>query len=301
MDYFKDIPTLLKALRTIRPQHFGFHIHRHEDTPASHADETTLFRSDAFAVLLLTDGSADYKIGLSEYRMEPGALYFMGPPHLRYYKKTSKWKGYVLLFMEEFLVRHGVKLPASEYPFFQIDANVLLQLAPEVYAPFEELLEKMHDIYQGNATDKEILLFHYLNIFLLEAKNTYLTVYPPQERRPGQNRQISLVSAFEKELELHFYELAKEQTDRIFSVTDFAQKLFISTHHLTDVVKQHLGKTPAQLIKERTALEAQSLLRNTDWSITRIAHFLHFNDSSNFAKFFKNLLGQSPNKYRNSV
>ncbi|MEM8906204.1 MAG: helix-turn-helix transcriptional regulator [Bacteroidota bacterium] len=299
MDYFKDIPTLLRALRTIQPQGFGFHIHRHEDTPESHLEETSLFRSDAYAILLLTEGTADYKIGLSSYQMRPGALYFMGPPHLRYYKKTAPWRGYVLLFMDTFLLQTGSTPAPSSYPFFQIDANVLLQLSPEEYAPFEALLQQMHDIYHQPTPDKSALLFHYLSIFLLRAKRRYLAQQPTINDQP-EHRQVTWVKAFERELELHFYELAKQQTNRVWSVADFAARLHLSPHHLSEVVKQQLGKTPAQLIKERTALEACSLLRNTNWSISEVAYFLHFNDASNFAKFFKKMIGQTPKSYRNS-
>ena len=98
ISYFKDISAFLKALKTVAPQSNLFHIHRHEDAPETHSEETQLFRTNTFSVSLLTDGEAIYKIGMREYSMKPGSFYFMSPQQLRYYKKIKPWKGYVFVF-----------------------------------------------------------------------------------------------------------------------------------------------------------------------------------------------------------
>jgi AraC family transcriptional regulator, transcriptional activator of pobA len=93
--YFKDIRSLLGALKTVSPRSDLFHIHKHEEVPASHSSETQIFRSNTFSLSLLTEGEALYKIGLKEYHMTAGSLYFMSPQQLRYYKKLKPWKGYL--------------------------------------------------------------------------------------------------------------------------------------------------------------------------------------------------------------
>jgi AraC family transcriptional activator of pobA len=46
--------------------------------------------------------------------------------------------------------------------------------------------------------------------------------------------------------------------------------------------KKETGKTPTQIIKERTILEAKSLLRNTRLAVSEVAYFLLFDDPSDF-------------------
>jgi hypothetical protein len=64
--YFKDIPALLKALKSFTPKSNLFHIHKHEDVPATHSTETQIFRSGTFSASLLTSGEAAYKNGMQE-------------------------------------------------------------------------------------------------------------------------------------------------------------------------------------------------------------------------------------------
>ncbi len=123
ISYFKDISALLKALQTFTPQSNLFHIHRHEDVPATHSRETHIFRSNTFSASLLISGKAEYKIGMQEYHMKAGSFYFMSPQQLRYYKKLQPWKGYVFLFSEEFICQFMKSSIYKEYPFFQLDAN----------------------------------------------------------------------------------------------------------------------------------------------------------------------------------
>jgi hypothetical protein len=160
ISYFKDISALLKALRTVSPQSNLFHIHRHEDTPATHSTETQIFRSDTFSASLLTSGGAAYKIGLQDYQMTAGSFYFMSPQQLRYYKKIEPWKGYVFLFSEEFMYQFSKINIYKEYPFFQLDANVLLQLTPSQVAELIALLEKMHQVYHSHEEQQLKIIYH---------------------------------------------------------------------------------------------------------------------------------------------
>lgn len=50
ISYFQDITAFLKALKTFVPQSNLFHIHRHEDAPETHSEETQLFRTNTFSV-----------------------------------------------------------------------------------------------------------------------------------------------------------------------------------------------------------------------------------------------------------
>lgn len=295
ISYFKDITALLKALNTFAPQSNLFHIHRHEDAPSTHSTETQIFRSDTFAASLLTDGEAVYKIGLQEYEMKANSFYFMSPQQLRYYKKIKPWKGYVFLFSEEFIHQFSKLNIYQEFPFFQLDANVQLQLNGNEVKELILLLEKLFELYESNETDKLKFIYHYLSLVLLTAKKWYL-----KQNDVGVKAQktVLLSKAFDELLEKHFFEIATQKVEKILGVSDFAKKLNVSTNYLSDTVKRETGKTPTQIIKERTILEAKSLLRNTTLNVSEVAYFLNFEDPSYFAKYFKNATGISPSNFK---
>jgi AraC family transcriptional regulator, transcriptional activator of pobA len=293
--YFKDISALLKALQTFTPQSNLFHIHRHEDVPSTHSAETQIFRSDTFSASLLTSGEAAYKIGLQDYKMKAGSFYFMSPQQLRYYKKLKPWKGYVFLFSEAFMFQFSKTSIYKEYPFFQLDANVQLHLSKLQVTEVITFLEKMHQAYNSNEADKLKIIYHYLSLVLLQAKKWYLH---QNGNLKETDKSVSLAKAFDELLENHFFEIATQKAEKLFAVADFAGKLNVSTNHLSDSIKKETGKTPTQIIKERTILEAKSLLRNTALSVSEIAYFLTFEDPSYFAKYFKSATGISPSDFK---
>jgi len=295
ISYFQDITAFLKALNTFAPQSDLFHIHRHEDVPETHSEETQLFRTNTFSVSLLTDGEAIYKIGMREYSMKAGSFYFMSPQQLRYYKKIKPWKGYVFVFSEEFIRRYSAISIYSEYPFFKLDANVQLTLSNDQLIELLPLLDKLHMYYTSTDADKLEYIFHYMSLVLLKARKWHTQQYAlvPETDKPEM-----LSKAFDDLLEKHFYEIASQHAERQLTVSDFAARLNVSSNYLSDTVKKETGKTPTQLIKERTILEAKSLISNTNLAVSEVAYFLLFEDPSYFAKYFKAATGVSPSHYK---
>jgi AraC-like DNA-binding protein len=299
--HLKNIDALLTALHTEKPvlRHSLFHIHRHEAVEATHVAETSLFRSCAYAVGYLKEGEVRYQIGLTEYEIKPGSLYFIGPKHLRQYQRLSPCKGFSLLFMEEFINSTGTYQLSKTYPFFNLNAQVAMPLRATQAAPLEHLLETLLTIYQSAQPDNEALLFHYLHIFLLETKRNYQSIYP--QNQDSLAKTTRLVKAFEQQLEEHFYRLATQQCDQTLAVSELAEQLHVSASYLSEVIRKETGQTASFLIQIRTILEAKSLLRNTDWTISEIAYRLGYEDNSYFARLFKKHTGVSPTGYRQGV
>lgn len=293
--YFKDIGSFLKGLKSLTPQSNLFHIQKHEEVPDTHSIETQLFRTNTFSVSLLTEGEAIYKLGMKEYHMKPGSYYFMSPLQLRYYKKLNTWKGYVFVFSEEFIQNFSGVSVYHEYPFFNLDANVQLQLDKQQLKELIPLLDNMYGYYKSDEPEKLKFIIHYMSLALLSAKKWYSQNFPV-EKIPQKG--YSLSKMFDDLLEKHFFELVTQKCDKLYTVSNFAKKLNVSVNHLSDTVKKETGRTPAQFIKERTILEAKSLLRNTQLSVSEVAYFLTFDDPSYFAKYFKSATGISPSVYK---
>ena len=85
------------------------------------------------------------------------------------------------------------------------------------------------------------------------------------------------------------------------SVSQYADMLYITQHHLNVVTKQVTGKTAGEVIRARSILEAKRMLTFTDKVITEIATELGFLDSSYFSRIFRNETGLSPGAFKNEM
>ena len=63
-------------------------------------------------------------------------------------------------------------------------------------------------------------------------------------------------------------------------------------------MKQLLGVTPADFLKEARMKRAQQLLASTMRGVNEIAYGCGFSDPKYFSKCFKSTVGMSPSEYR---
>ena len=81
-------------------------------------------------------------------------------------------------------------------------------------------------------------------------------------------------------------------------VSFYADKQFITSRHLTSVLKEITGQTAGQIIAAFVMKEAKAQLSATEQSLYEIALNLKFSDQYSFGHFFKKHSGESPNAYR---
>ena len=115
--------------------------------------------------------------------------------------------------------------------------------------------------------------------------------YPPlldtKQKNVGRltEKFLSLVQQhFKKERFLDFY----------------AEKLEVSTKHLSRTVKEATGFSAVDWIDRLVILEAKVLLKSTNLSIQQISDELNFNSQSFFGRYFKKHTGRSPKDFRNA-
>ncbi|HEY8805162.1 MAG TPA: AraC family transcriptional regulator, partial [Clostridium sp.] len=75
-------------------------------------------------------------------------------------------------------------------------------------------------------------------------------------------------------------------------------ELNISQYYLCHIFKENFGYSPIQYVIRRRIGEAQSFLINTDYSVTKIATMVGFNNSNHFHTIFLKMIGMPPLQYR---
>ena len=78
----------------------------------------------------------------------------------------------------------------------------------------------------------------------------------------------------------------------------YADKMCLTSKHLSKVIKATSGKSANDLIDERVILEAKALLKSTNMTIEQISDELNFPSQSFFGKYFKRITGMSPKEYK---
>ncbi|WP_299519255.1 AraC family transcriptional regulator [Winogradskyella sp.] len=293
--YYKDIHALLEGLKTVQPLSDDFHIHKFSDTPSTWVKETSIFRSNTYSIILLTKGEAKYKIGLSEYHITDGSLYFQAPQHLRYYYRLSDWEGYVIVFMDSFFENHPtLKSLVTQFEGFKISSKVVVPMEKDALSETTLMFEHLYSISYSNSKDRFEKAKSLLELIMLQSVEHYNQLYDNQK----ESKQHRIVKQFEEIVEEHLYNITQEQVEKQLAVSEIAEKININATYLGEVLKKVTGKSPKEILSDRIILEARSLLTNTDMAINEIAYFLLFQDASNFTKFFKLKTGFSPSEYR---
>ena len=79
---------------------------------------------------------------------------------------------------------------------------------------------------------------------------------------------------------------------------EYASLLGVTTNHLVKTVRQTTHTTPKQMLQARLLLEAKRLLVHTPYPVNQISDLLQFQNSTSFARWFKNQTAQTPSQFR---
>ncbi len=117
-----------------------------------------------------------------------------------------------------------------------------------------------------------------------------------RELRTGHDLQAPTFAAY-RHLEL-LLETIDERYKQRLTLADLADAVGLSKAFLTTDIREKTGRTAMQWVLERRMSEARRLLAETDLPVTQIAHDLGFEDSSHFARRFRDLHERSPLAWR---
>src|SRR5690606_14168547 len=101
-------------------------------------------------------------------------------------------------------------------------------------------------------------------------------------------------------LDKHIEDVVLGKVDEFTEINQIANALFISHKHLTETVQKETGSHPCHFYDLKILDEAKKMLLETDKTISEIAKILTY-DPSNFSKFFKKIIGQTPGQFRKEI
>ena len=150
---------------------------------------------------------------------------------------------------------------------------------------FKALLHKSKEQYNPN---KKKIIRTLIAGLLFEMN----TLYPKTARKEesSKNRYKTMVR--------NFIELLQAQFMKEKEVSYYADRLHVTSGHLSDILRTETGKSTKEHIQDKIILEAKVLLQGSHMSIGEISQMFQFTNDSSFIRFFKSKTGSTPAKYR---
>ena len=246
-------------------------------------------RLGAFTISLCLNGHITTDINMIRYDVQPGDMVITLPKDIIEHKDVSSdIRGIFFIvsqrFIEEAFPKIGEILPIflyiQKYPKIELTANQCFNIQ-QFYDFFIQRL-KDQSVYRDKMISSILqALIYYISGLLINS-----------DKREKKERKEELLSKFIQLIIKHY----KENRTLDF----YAEKLFISTKYMSDIIKKTSGLTAHDWIDRYTILEAKILLRSTNKTIQEISNELNFPNHSFFSKYFKHHMGMTPKAYRQS-
>jgi len=259
---------------------------------------TQIHRGDFYKIALVI-GTGILHLEDRKIEVTGRALVFYNPytPHM-WESVSERQDGYFCLFNNHFIAPSLADNNFRNSPLYNTNLEPVCPLNKEQADDLLFIFEKMMKEVESGYEQKYEMLQHYLHLILHEAHKLQRTNAATEKHGSASSR---LSTQFIEMLERQFPVDSTEQSLKLKTPHDFAEKLSVHVNHLNRAVKEITGKSTSEIISARIATEAKALLRHTDNTVAEIAYSLGFEHPSNFNTFFKKHTNSTPKMMRASA
>jgi AraC family transcriptional regulator, transcriptional activator of pobA len=246
-------------------------------------------RTNYFSVYLIESGSGTFWADASRFAFGPGSLLFFVPyQHIRFVPDVPVHAEVIqfhanFLCVETFHAEVGCSGVLFNDPY-GVPVVVLDERArTEVIGLIDRIRAEQasRDLAYGEA-----MLAH-LKVLLILATRLKS---PRAACGPGADLRHSLLADLR--------DLIEQNYRTLHSPADFAERLHVTPKTLGRIVREHLGTTPTDLIRNRILTHAKWELLHTLKPVKEISRELGFSDELYFSRLFKKATGYSPTFFR---
>lgn len=257
--------------------------------------KNTPLKFDFYALLLCIDGETYRHLNQYSYTITKHSLQLIPPNTLYSFENiTETTEIYILLFSESYVKdnkEHHYTQGIQEIFNFHCNDFSPIMLPASMYSRvlnlYQDINNELHERQEGYHSLVRLIILKLL-IFLKREKNIQET-----SRKTFKTRAEKLTHLYLDLIERHFLTYKK--------VSDYAKLLDVSTKHLSETIKETLGKNALSCIHYRVFKESLYLLEYTNLSIAQIASNLTFQTPSEFSRFFKSHSQITPKTFRLNI
>lgn len=238
---------------------------------------------DLVEVILITQGNGDIFIGNRYFPIKKGDLIVYNSTVVHDELFSSQPVSlYCLAFkqLQQTDLRRNALIPDDIQPIFQTGQQ--FELLESWFASAFSLLESEVNGYEKLAQKMSEIILTFLreNTFQKAIKNEI------------EDHKLAAVRDIKTYIDNHFAE--------DFKLKDFKEqgKWAINEYYFAHKFKELYAYSPIKYLQRRRIGEAQTMLINTDLSLTAIAHQVGLNSSTYFSTLFKKMVNMTPKEYR---
>jgi AraC-like DNA-binding protein len=251
-------------------------------------------RIDALIMVLCVRGEVAFSSQMSEYTLKTNQFFISSASVLQFHSMAD-CEFYMLAFSSEFLVNMNVDMRFIARMTSQLRTNAYIaNIGEEDMRGVSRFFDTLHEQHALRALSEyqELSLRHLYCAIIYRiadaviAKDSAMTPVGVKERSSEYfERLMRLLS-----------ENYREQRNVEF----YAEKMNVSSKHLSRVIRNFTGRSVHQWIDEFVALEIKNLLKYSNMSIQQISYHLNFPNPSFMGQYFKRITGMTPGDYKRS-
>ncbi len=263
----------------------------HHEFTIDNAPKFEMCRMEVYFIALLHKGEVLIETDLTSQAIQAPALLAMAPSVIRkFITASSSYSSEAIFFDKSFFLEHLADTNhLDKYSFFYTTQQHLIPFSKSSYKEVSQYFNIVKRQLKKPGTFSNDIVRNIIQLILFEIA----ALVPPKEKKDSYSHNQLICSVFKEDLHKHF------RNER--RVSFYASLQHLSSKYFSNIIQQQTGKTAGETIDEKIKLEAQALLHKKELTISQIADWLNFTDASNFSKYYKNLIGQSPNDYRKSM
>lgn len=224
-------------------------------------------------IIVIEEGSGTHWVDFREYKYRAGDAILVSKNQVQAFTAKNPPIAWHILFTDSFYVEQLI-------PW--IFNDVLIHLGDSFAQVRNSILAMEAEYRRKNDKNPEIIRHLLHALILLLARKT-------------SNANATDIHPV---LIVRFFERLRSDLHRHRTAEYYADQLGCSYKHLNQTCQKVLNASAKSLIDYAVILEIKRLLATTDHSLKQIADEFHFEDDSNFLKYFKQRTKQTPRHFR---
>ncbi len=242
-----------------------------------------------YQIIFIKEGKGRHHIDFETYDFEKGSVLFVGKNQIHSWQNHRTSDGYTVLFTENFLYKNQMQFNelSYNYPYNTALFSPILNITNDShFRTFHSLIELIYEEYADVAYQvRQEVLQTLLRTLILKIRSQLPSVEIP-------NTEM-------KKLFIRFQRVLDQNIFHTRNAIDYANMLGCSIHQLNQAVKTFTNKSVKVFIDSVLILNAKRLLVDSRNNVSEVAYLVGFDETTNFAKFFKKHTNQTPSQFRN--